>query len=60
MAPQVLLILIDPKSFGYQKRLDLVFVGMLQGEGKEKVPHLGSKNRYILTLYKKMIYMRMA
>ena len=32
---------MDPKSFGYQKRLDLVFVDILQGEGKEKEFMLG-------------------
>ena len=32
---------MDPKSFGYQKWLDFVFVGMLQGEGKEKDVMLG-------------------
>ena len=33
---------MDPKSFGYQKLLDFVFVGMLQGEGKEKKLYLES------------------
>ena len=32
---------MDSKRFGYQKRLDLVFVCMLQGEGKEKEVMLG-------------------
>jgi len=32
---------MDPKSFRYQIYLDFVFVGMLQGEGKEKELMLG-------------------
>ena len=38
---QALLTLMDSKSFGYKKYLYLVFVGMLQGEGKEKEVMLG-------------------
>ena len=36
-APQALLTRMDPNQFGYQeKKLDLVFIGTLLGEGKEK------------------------